>query len=472
MSDDLSADSTVESDTDKASASSISKERQRELIELYKCEPNAIAGIYPLSGIHITRSDLEWMLANLGSVILRATNEIVVSAPATIELHEPGMGMTLRSLLGSSHDDDGYHSYSWLENNEQRTRSLDLRGADISGEDLTGLNLSNVCAGIWEVISDSSLQWDEELIQKAAVSFQGSIVSNVNLDGAVLVGADFRRVRGVGTSFTAADARYVNFEAAHLMEANFSWANLSGSNITAANFRDSRFSQAILGGVQGTRAGLYRSYFEGAVLNNSRHGYISRSEPADLQGADLTDSRLEGAVLGDKLAGSDLSRALLGGAVFAGGILTKVDLSHTDLTRCSFDGADLREANFRGAVLGDSSGRSSMLGSEPPKDRPDLAAQIPLMDRIASGDFSEKLPEPTSALARIKTWLPDFPPKLQPTDLRGCFFDASTRLDGVIFCNHDEAVFLEGVHWGEADVSVINWESVKFFGRRWRQEEL
>jgi Pentapeptide repeats (8 copies) len=54
---------------------------------------------------------------------------------------------------------------------------------------------------------------------------------------------------------------------------------------------------------------------------------------------------------------------------------------------------------------------------------------------------------------------------LEGTELNGAFFDATTRLREVILCNKQHGtVSVAGVHWGDADLTVIDWTQVKRLG--------
>ena len=54
---------------------------------------------------------------------------------------------------------------------------------------------------------------------------------------------------------------------------------------------------------------------------------------------------------------------------------------------------------------------------------------------------------------------------LEGTDLRNIYFDSVTNLDGIILGNKEYGfVMLANVHWGDANISVVDWEQVKIVG--------
>ena len=54
---------------------------------------------------------------------------------------------------------------------------------------------------------------------------------------------------------------------------------------------------------------------------------------------------------------------------------------------------------------------------------------------------------------------------LVEADLRNVFFDTATSLDDTTLSKgKDGCARLAGVHWGDVDLSVVNWKSVKVLG--------
>jgi uncharacterized protein YjbI with pentapeptide repeats len=63
---------------------------------------------------------------------------------------------------------------------------------------------------------------------------------------------------------------------------------------------------------------------------------------------------------------------------------------------------------------------------------------------------------------------------LEGADLRNAFFDSATNLNGTFFGNaRSESVQLAGLHWGDVDLTMVDWSLVRILGdeRRARQRE-
>jgi hypothetical protein len=87
----------------------IDAERQKYLAERRSIKPDIEKGIYPFSGIKLTRADVEWLLAT----------------------HENGRGPV-----------------DWSDENQRHRAGLDLRGANLIQADLERLPLSNLYGGL------------------------------------------------------------------------------------------------------------------------------------------------------------------------------------------------------------------------------------------------------------------------------------------------------------------------------------
>ena len=143
-------------------------------------------------------------------------------------------------------------------------------------------------------------------------------LSNANLTGADLRGANLSRAYLIGAGLT---------------EANLSRANLSGTNLTGADLTEANLTNADL-----REAHLYGAFLRGANLSN-----------ADLSGANLRVAYLRGTDLSD----AHLTHAVLRGTDLSGANLTGADLRGADLTNANLSGANLSGANLSGANLTD-----------------------------------------------------------------------------------------------------------------------
>jgi uncharacterized protein YjbI with pentapeptide repeats len=113
----------------------------------------------------------------------------------------------------------------------------------------------------------------------------GQVLREVDLSGAVLRDASFKRADLSGASLAGADIRRAKFVSARLHEARFDDANMVQVDLTNAELKGASLRNADL-----TRARLFR---------------------ADLSGADLTGARIDG---------TDLLKANLSGATWIDGV--------------------------------------------------------------------------------------------------------------------------------------------------------
>ena len=170
----------------------------------------------------------------------------------------------------------------------------------------------------------------------------------------------------------AAPAPHVNYSGCNLAGRNFSNADLRGANFSSANLQDARFSNARAQGASFANAKNLRfsqlaEVFYGDLSNTNLSGlklggtYFSKLKlhNADLNGTDLTDFRMSGAVdLGEDIKGTGLTLTNIklnkadGWAIIA---LLKAaknhDLSGADLRGLDLSAKDLQNVNFTGAKL-------------------------------------------------------------------------------------------------------------------------
>ncbi|MFJ8030340.1 pentapeptide repeat-containing protein [Streptomyces sp. NPDC096032] len=185
--------------------------RQQALRDMSRTEPDELRAVYPFSGCHLDRGDVEWLISEFCD--------------------------------------------------EQSGRSLDLRGADLSGEDLSGLPLQNTVAGLsgraWRVIDQSTQTADQRkaLYKKASVNLQDS-----NLGNSVLSRA----------SLTYADLRGANMSDCHIEGADLFGANLGGNRPTnlhgAVCDQETRFNEVVIASPAGVGPRLFDVRWNGASL--------------------------------------------------------------------------------------------------------------------------------------------------------------------------------------------------------------
>jgi uncharacterized protein YjbI with pentapeptide repeats/membrane protein YdbS with pleckstrin-like domain len=182
----------------------------------------------------------------------------------------------------------------------------------------------------------------------------------VNLNSAILTGADL-----IGAQLTGAELNEADLAGAQLNEADLTGAQLNGADLTGAQ----------LNGADLTGARLTRANLTGADLTSALLAH------AWLPGADFTRAGLESA----RLTGANL----------AGAMLTDANLSFADLTRAILLRANLTSANLSRAYLTG----TYLTGAAWPPDAavPQGWRQDPDSGRLAGGpslpgDVEERLP--------------------------------------------------------------------------------
>ncbi len=178
-------------------------------------------------------------------------------------------------------------------------------------------------------------------------------LSEVNLDGFVLTGANFRGANLYKASLIEANLENAHFEGAILVYANLSGANLINAHLEGAYMRYSQLRNASLVGAHLEGAQLIDAHLEGAYLVNSH-----------LQGANMTSAYLVGAEF-STVNPDDYKNQIApkGGVKLQGAILRNAHIEGSILNSANLDGADLSEAHLNGAILSFSSMRGANLES-------------------------------------------------------------------------------------------------------------
>lgn len=193
--------------------------------------------------------------------------------------------------------------------------------------------------------------------------FSGDVVVGSNFAGAKLSGASFRDAKIVAANFQAADLTHVTFDGAECTACNFKGAKLdgstfSGARMVAANFAG--FASAVTdAALRDLLGGCAACNFQAASLTG-RDLSGTLMLDVDLTGADLRNTRLDGAVLCWYVAnGSErttkcdgLKDARVEGASFRGVRLCR---DPADAATCTVvSGADLQRnsgSSLSGAAL-------------------------------------------------------------------------------------------------------------------------
>lgn len=196
--------------------------------------------------------------------------------------------------------------------------------------------------------------------------------------------------------------------------------------------------QRATAGIHLERASLREAHLERAVLMGAHLWRVDCSR-AHLEGADLVEAHLERARLrevhleGARAYGAHLEQAELVDAHLEGADLHGSTFFEADLTRVHLEGTILHNANLEAAKL--------------------------VQGHLGGMDV------PSHDLDRIRRSKPDFLGRLEPSDLRGCHFNALSDLLGINLGDPTHGwVQLVDVRWGDAILTVIDWSHVLMLG--------
>ena len=298
-----------------------------------------------------------------------------------------------------------------------------------------------------------------------------------------------------------ADLRDADFQEAHLDDADLQRAFLQGadlqnSSLQRANLQEARLQWALLQGAHLEYADLQRAFLQGADLQNSslqganlqeahleNYDFILgvRSQPrrlpeTNLQGANLQGANLQGANLQSaKFKGAILERTRLQGAILEGADFQKTNLRQTDLKGIDLQKANLQEVDLQDQELEGTNFHQAIL-------RGAILKRAFLQEANLSEAFLQEAHLDEAHLEDTD---------LQRAHIEGCslseaFFSRGTKLRDIYLADkkesllrqlisflkgiistahskqHDTKQFisLAGVHWGEADLSVVDWRQL------------
>jgi uncharacterized protein YjbI with pentapeptide repeats len=209
----------------------------------------------------------------------------------------------------------------------------------------------------------------------------------------------------------------------------------------------------------------------GLSLEEGRHATIEQSKQAaaNLARADLSYAQLQGAHLSRAildevvlveahLEGADLGKATLKRAILAG-----THLEGADLTKAQMEGAILLEAHLEGSFLLGAFLEGANLFEAHLEGARLSGAHLEGATLVRTHCEGKALSR--EELQRLRTWVPNFPGTLAAADLRGVFLNAHTHLDGVQAGNDQYGyVALGDIHWGDVNLTVIDWDQLKRLG--------
>lgn len=361
----------------------------------------------------------------------------------------------------------------------QRDRKgLDLRGADLQRIDLSHFQLAMIQGGFdW----NGQRQPDPEQIEQAAIHLEGAQLEEVNLIGAILNGVHLENAHLSRSHLESADLREAHLQAATLTQVYLNGADLNNAHLEEADLQEAHLES--LGETQNTI--LRRTHLEGADL---RGAYMENTFlfQANLQGADLREAHMKEAYLCEsqmqqaQLQGTHLESANLRGVHLEGANLQGAHLENADLQGAFLEGANLSNAhlagaklqrshlewtNFQAAILTRADLRHTCLAGANLRQ---AYIEDASLQSVHLG--SKRMTE--ADVQRIQQWVKNFSGILSPARLEGAFFNAGTNLEGIVLCENKSACSpLVDIHWGEVNLSVIEWSQVKMLGDEYRARQ-
>ena len=209
----------------------------------------------------------------------------------------------------------------------------------------------------------------------------------------------------------------------------------------------------------------------GLTLEEDRHATVeqSRQAAANLAKADLSYAQLQGAYLSRAtldeavlveahLEGADLGRATLRRAILAG-----THLEGADLTKAEMEGTILLEAHLEGSFLLGASLEGANLFEAHLEGARLVGAHLEGAALVGTHCEGKELSR--EERERLRAWLPRFPQTLQAADLRAVFLNSRTHLDGIHAGDEQYGyIALGDVHWGDVNLTVIEWDRLKRLG--------
>ena len=209
----------------------------------------------------------------------------------------------------------------------------------------------------------------------------------------------------------------------------------------------------------------------GLSLEEGRHATVeqSRAAAANLAKADLSNAQLQGAQLSwvmldqavlveAHLEGADLGKASLKQAILAG-----THLEGVDLTKAHLQGSTLLEAHLEGAMLQGAYLEEANLFVAHLEGARLVGAHLEGTSLLSA--YFEGQALGGDELKRLRVWMPHFPEVLPAADLRGVFLNTRTHLDGIHVGNDQYGyIALADVHWGDVNLTVVDWADVKRLG--------
>lgn len=272
----------------------------------------------------------------------------------------------------------------------------------------------------------------------AAVHLAGGLLNDAHLEGAILDRAHLESTVMESAHLEEAQLIEAHLEWAVLAEANLEGACLSGAHMEGAALSRASLRKADFGPVRyilpPSKPGWSVKIGDVQELGWAEVGNVQepdRAEVDDVQEEEheYEEYRVSGAFLeGVNFNAAHLEEANLYNAFLAGADFTEAHLESTDLTKAHLEDQEDAEERVR----------------------------VSYYFRYGSGGHS------VIRLSDIS----------RPTNLHRVFFSMTTLLYGAIFGHGDKSAKLSDIHWGDVNISVINWGAIRILGDEYEARKL
>lgn len=294
-------------------------------------------------------------------------------------------------------------------------------------------------------------------------NLQNADLAKLNLDG-----VDLRTVQASGVRFNDASLRLADLSKGDLFGAHFERADMRCANLLGADLRGAFFVETKLAGAVMESADLRPGaiYDAGGGTIDDSSIYKDGGRVANLSQADMRDA---------KLAGSNMSNAVLYAANLSGADLSNVNLSGANMRNANLEGANVSGARLAGAIMTGANFRNVDLESADLRGAYTMDANVgqspPAVDR---GDKVESNSDAGRIIASHCAWIKSGGREDEPADLtglslagkdlRGMDFSGAKLVETVLHRANLSGAKFEFTMLTRANLSEANLEGASFDG--------
>jgi uncharacterized protein YjbI with pentapeptide repeats len=335
---------------------------------------------------------------------------------------------------------------------------------------------ASVCPKTVKVFEEDSVQADQVkkiifLHQRFLTGQAGgrcANLQNADMSKLGLDGVDLRSMQASGVRFNDASLRMADLSksdlfGAHFERADMRRANLLGADLRGAFFVETRLAGAIMESAD-LRPGAIYDAGQGTIDDSSI--YKDGERVANLSNADMRDA---------KLAGSNMSNAVLYAANLTGADLTNVNLSNANMRNANLEGANVTGARLAGAIMTGANFRNVDLKKADLRGAYTMDANFG--KPVAVADHGEKVESNSDAgriIASHCAWIESSGREGEPADLsglslagkdlRGMDFSGAKLVETVLHRANLEGAKFEFAMLTRANLSEAKLEGVSFDG--------